>query len=594
MDAIPSVRLLAGEPAEPLVLRTIHRATGELRWELLKAAPLHDEDGRAVAAVTIIEDITRERIAELRDRFMARASETLMSSLDYEETLRNVAWLAVPEIADWCAVELVDERGARQQIVVAHRDPAKLELARRLRRVRARGAATPTVASAGSCGPATSELYQDIPDDVLVAGRASTSEHLSAAAVGRLPLGRAGSAEGAGARVRRDDAGQRRVACAASTTTTASSPSRSPHGRRSPSRTRGWPPPAVRPPTRSSAACCPTWSRGSRGGTSPRSTGPPAPRRRSRSAATSTTSTRPTTAGSCCSGDVTGKGVEAAALTSLVRHGARFLSRYERSPSRILAGLNEALSEQPGLWLCTALCVRLQRGRGGDRLGRTSAAPLVVRDDGRVREIGAVGPILGAWTARARSTARCRSPPTRRCSLYTDGVIDTRGRGRALRRRTRLKRLLREHAGRAPERAAVRARGGTRPLPGRRSGRRHRGARAAPGVAGDRALGRRRDASERASPYPSCVLTEGGARCRRCPTSGSIRVEPDPESRSSWRGSSTARPAASCSSASSRSLAARAGESSCIDLAEVSFIDSSGHAGDHRDRADGAVSARSR
>ena len=45
-------------------------------------------------------------------------------------------------------------------------------------------------------------------------------------------------------------------------------------------------------------------------------------------------------------GDVTGKGVEAAALTSLVRHGARFLSRYERSPSRILAGLNEALREQ--------------------------------------------------------------------------------------------------------------------------------------------------------------------------------------------------------------------------------------------------------
>ena len=113
MDQIPSVRLLAGEAAEPLVLRTIHRTTGELRWEILKSAPLHDQDGRAVAAVTIIEDITREHVAELRDRFMARASETLMSSLDYEETLRNVAWLAVPEIADWCAVELVDSRGAR-------------------------------------------------------------------------------------------------------------------------------------------------------------------------------------------------------------------------------------------------------------------------------------------------------------------------------------------------------------------------------------------------------------------------------------------------------------------------------------------------
>ncbi len=92
-----------------------------LRWELLKAAPIHDEDGRTIASVMIIEDITRERVAELRDRFMARASETLMSSLDYEETLRNVAWLAVPEIADWCTVELIDERGTAP--AAGHRPP---------------------------------------------------------------------------------------------------------------------------------------------------------------------------------------------------------------------------------------------------------------------------------------------------------------------------------------------------------------------------------------------------------------------------------------------------------------------------------------
>ena len=119
-------------------------------------------------------------------------------------------------------------------------------------------------------------------------------------------------------------------------------------------------------------------------------------------------------------GDVTGKGVEAAALTSLVRHGARFLSKYERSPSRILVRLNEALSEQPGLWLCTAVCVRLER----EQAVIASAghpAPLIVRDDGRVREIGAVGPILGAWTGARRSTARCRSPPTRRCSSTPTG-----------------------------------------------------------------------------------------------------------------------------------------------------------------------------
>ena len=98
-------------------------------------------------------------------------------------------------------------------------------------------------------------------------------------------------------------------------------------------------------------------------------------------------------------GDVTGKGVEAAALTSLVRHGARFLSRYERSPSQILAGLNEALREQPGLWLLTALCARLHR-REAIIASAGHPPALVVRDDGRVREIGALGPILGAWSGR--------------------------------------------------------------------------------------------------------------------------------------------------------------------------------------------------
>ena len=70
-------------------------------------------------------------------------------------------------------------------------------------------------------------------------------------------------------------------------------------------------------------------------------------------------------------GDVTGKGVEAASMTSLVRHGARFLSKHEQSPGRILGRLNEELREQPGMWLCSALCARLHR----DRVVISSAGP---------------------------------------------------------------------------------------------------------------------------------------------------------------------------------------------------------------------------
>ena len=67
------------------------------------------------------------------DRFLADAARVLFESLDYEQTLASLARLAVPTMADWCSVELLDESGALRQVAVAHVDPAKVELARRLR-----------------------------------------------------------------------------------------------------------------------------------------------------------------------------------------------------------------------------------------------------------------------------------------------------------------------------------------------------------------------------------------------------------------------------------------------------------------------------
>src|SRR4029450_4924919 len=64
--------------------------------------------------------------------FLAEAGAVLGSSLDYEATLAAVARLAVPAIADWCAVDIVGERGALQRLAVAHIDPAKVEYARML------------------------------------------------------------------------------------------------------------------------------------------------------------------------------------------------------------------------------------------------------------------------------------------------------------------------------------------------------------------------------------------------------------------------------------------------------------------------------
>ena len=83
-------------------------------------------------------------------------------------------------------------------------------------------------------------------------------------------------------------------------------------------------------------------------------------------------------------GDVTGKGVEAAALTSLLRHNARFVSQTGMLPAGILRRLDMALKQRSTLSLCTTLCARLT----ADELAFCSAGhpmPLVVGTDGAVR-----------------------------------------------------------------------------------------------------------------------------------------------------------------------------------------------------------------
>ena len=73
--------------------------------------------------------------AERLDRrlaFFAEANLTLASSLDHELTLRNLARLAVPTLADWCAIHVTSEQGTLQFIAGAHRDPAKDLLVRAL------------------------------------------------------------------------------------------------------------------------------------------------------------------------------------------------------------------------------------------------------------------------------------------------------------------------------------------------------------------------------------------------------------------------------------------------------------------------------
>jgi PAS domain S-box-containing protein len=78
------------------------------------------------------QDVTERRRTEEGLGFLAEASEVLSSSLDYRTTLASVARLVVPTLADWCAVDIVEDDGSLERLAVEHADPEKVELAYRI------------------------------------------------------------------------------------------------------------------------------------------------------------------------------------------------------------------------------------------------------------------------------------------------------------------------------------------------------------------------------------------------------------------------------------------------------------------------------
>jgi PAS domain S-box-containing protein len=108
---------------------------GELRWLRLRGSPLRDGGGRPFRIVGTAEDVTRRRQREDEQRFLAQAGRALVTSLDYEATLRRVARLAVPQIADWTALYAVGSSGEVERLEIAHADPAHGPLADAFRRL---------------------------------------------------------------------------------------------------------------------------------------------------------------------------------------------------------------------------------------------------------------------------------------------------------------------------------------------------------------------------------------------------------------------------------------------------------------------------
>lgn len=146
---------------------------------------LHVAEDLAVRAGVAMEnarlfDLIQEERASAewqgrRSTFLARASEILASSLDYRTTLASVARLAVPEVADWCVIDVVEPDDSLKTIAVHHSDPAKveaaLEIGRRFPYSPAQPCFAPHVVQTGN-----PERAAEIPDEML-RGASRNEEH---------------------------------------------------------------------------------------------------------------------------------------------------------------------------------------------------------------------------------------------------------------------------------------------------------------------------------------------------------------------------------------------------------------------------------
>lgn len=422
MDDIPSVRILRGEQAEPLLIQTVNRQSGVQRWQLLKAAPLLDEGGAIEATITIIEDVTEQKRSEVQSAFLARVSGALSSSLDYEQTLRNVAQMAVPDIVDWCAVDLLDEDGSRNTVAVAHVDPTRLSLAEELRNC-VPDQLDPEQGLGLVLRTGEALLYPEIPDEMLAAV-AIDERHLELLRavgfrsvlvvpmrLGDRVLGALTLVSAESARVL-DSFDLELAEQMAARAAVAIENSRLYSQRSSIARTLQQSLLPDRLPEVSGYELASIYS----------------PAIETSMVGGDFYDIWPLGEDwMVLIGDVTGKGIEAAALTSFLRHTVRTASEFEPSPARLMAFVDEALKKRSVMSVCTALCLHVRGEQVRFAVGG-HPLPLLVSAD-NVEEVGEHGPLLGAFAEVAWQEHELRVREGATLVLYTDGITDAQGEG---------------------------------------------------------------------------------------------------------------------------------------------------------------------
>jgi serine phosphatase RsbU (regulator of sigma subunit) len=133
-----------------------------------------------------------------------------------------------------------------------------------------------------------------------------------------------------------------------------------------------------------------------------------------------------------CVGDVQGKGLEAAAVTGLVRHELRHHLYVGHSPTEALTRLNTMLLTHPSRRFITLIIAKLLPGDGvcEVEIARAGHPPPIVWRDGTTMELeGGKGPAVGIYTESAFELAAELLTPGDLLVLYTDGVVEARRDG---------------------------------------------------------------------------------------------------------------------------------------------------------------------
>jgi serine phosphatase RsbU (regulator of sigma subunit)/PAS domain-containing protein len=419
---LPSRDALAGRTPEPVLMRSISKATGDEHWMLVKASPVHDDEGEVVMAVNIMEEVTDARRAEHHQRFLAAASKLLSASLDADATLERAAAAVVPELADWCSIDVTDERGQLRRSAFAAEPGRRRELDALRDAFDLRSDAGP----AGAVRDGRLRLFARVDDALLrdwavdeaafetLRGAGLKSVLIVPLMAGDRPIGAMTMATDTSARVL--GATELELAREVGVRAGVAVENARVHGARTHIAT-----------------------------TLQRSLLPP----RLPAVPGMTIAARFRAAGEASDvggdfydlfpvdgawmvvmGDVTGKGPEAASVTSLARYTMRTAAVYERSPSGVLERLNAALVIDPERrQICTVVAARIVAEADGSAVVTIACgghpAPFRLHD-GRAEPVAAGGPLLGAFETGRWPETVVRLAPGESLVLYTDGVTDTR------------------------------------------------------------------------------------------------------------------------------------------------------------------------